>query len=46
VPKDDVLQSAPSPMMSSTRLEQLRESVGPPPLLVPKKVTFIHCAII
>ncbi len=39
-----VLHSEPSPSKSNTRLEQLRVSVGPPPLVVPKKVTVILLA--
>ena len=31
--------------MSSTREEQLRDSVGPPPDEVPRKVAVIHCDI-
>lgn len=37
------LHEAPRPVASTTRLEQLRVSVGPPPLVVPRKVTDILC---
>ena len=42
---EDALHNALPPRASRTRLEQLRVSVGPPPLVVPKKVTVIRCAI-
>ena len=34
------------PSASTTRLEQLRVSVGPPPLAVPRKVTVMSCDIV
>ena len=37
--KRDVLQREPSPSASTTRLEQFRDWEGPPPLVVPMKVT-------
>ena len=40
-----ILHREPSPTTSSTREEQLRDSEGPPPEEVPKKVAVIHCDI-
>jgi hypothetical protein len=40
-----ILHKEPSPTTSSTREEQLRDSVGPPPEEVPRKVAVIHCDI-
>jgi hypothetical protein len=40
-----ILHREPSPSTSSTREEQLRDSVGPPPEEVPRKVAVIHCDI-
>lgn len=37
------LHKDPFPRTSAIRLEQLRESEGPPPLEVPRKVTSIGC---
>jgi hypothetical protein len=37
------IHNDPSPTISSTREEQLRDSLGPPPEEVPKKKADIHC---
>ena len=40
------LHKDPSPNVSITRLEQLRDSIGPPPLEVPRNVTDIVFGIL
>ena len=40
------LHKDPSPNVSITRLEQLRDSIGPPPLEVPRNVTDIMFGIL
>jgi hypothetical protein len=42
----EILHKEPFPTTSSTRDEQLRDSVGPPPEEVPRKVAAIHCDMV
>ncbi len=42
----DALHNEPFPRASTTRLEQLRVSVGPPPLVVPRNVTVMLLDIV